>query len=231
MKRMALLIALISLSAVVRSGTAQKRKPVVNRPPTISEVETSATTLTSCSAGSFCVPKNRKTVSLLVRATDSDGDALTYSYSITEGEILGHGASVTWKLEGVRGGTHLARVTVTDSRGGEATAVVNVNVVACISCFIPDPPCPIVEVKPFRDVAYRGEPIVYDVTVSSGYFQARPDYVWTVNAGRILRGQHTPQIEVEATGDVEESVIATVEVDGFDRACARGASASTLIRP
>lgn len=56
-------------------------------------------------------------------ATDLDGDVLTYSWSATNGTIVGNGRSATWQrlLENgrIQGGS--ATVTATDGRGGTAT--------------------------------------------------------------------------------------------------------------
>lgn len=223
-------MALVSLSSAIQAGQAQV-KTVSNRPPTISSFESSSATLTLCPSSMYCVPNNRKTITLIVKASDSDGDVLKYHYSTTAGEILGEGGSVTWKLEGAPFGSYAATVTVVDSKGGEATAVTKVDIVSCMSCGFSDPPCPIIVVRSFDKAAYRGEKIYFDVTVTPEHFQARPDYIWTVTAGKILRGQNTPRIEVETTGEVGENVIATVEVDGLDLACSRRASYSSPIKP
>jgi hypothetical protein len=224
-------MVLVSLSSAIQAGQTQRKKTVANRAPTISAFESSSKVLAFCPSPSYCAPDNRKTVTLVVKASDPDSDVLTYHYSTTVGEIFGQGPSVTWKLEGAMFGTYAATVTVMDSKGGVSTSRVTVETVPCESCIIFDPPCPIIVVTSFDKAAYRGEKIYFDVTVTPGYFQARPDYIWTVSAGKIVRGQNTPRIEVETTGEVGENVIATVEVDGLDLACSRRASYSSPIKP
>jgi hypothetical protein len=60
-------------------------------------------------------------------ASDRDGDALSYNWSATGGNISGIGAAVNWTApEEV--GSHNVTVTVTDSRGGEAIDYVTIEV-------------------------------------------------------------------------------------------------------
>ena len=223
-------MVLVSLSSAIQAGQTQRKKTVANSAPTISAFEASSNILSFCPLGMYCEPSNRKTVTLVVKATDPDGDALTYHYSTTAGEILGQGPSVTWKLQGAKFGSYAATVTVMDAKGGEATAVVKVDIVGCMECGISDLPCPTIVVTSPDKAAHRGEQILFNVTVGSGDFETRPDYIWTVTAGKILKGQHTPRIEVEATGEVGQNVTATVEVGGLDRACSGIASYSSLIK-
>ena len=88
-------------------------------------------------------------------------------------------------------------------------------------------------VKSWVEVAHRAERAVFEVEMSSGYFLERPDYVWTVTGGKILKGQHTPLIEVLVTGDIDTSLTATVELFGFDRSCTNSkiAARSLAIQP
>lgn len=58
--------------------------------------------------------------SITVVASDPDGDALTYSYSVTGGAITGSGASVSWTAPSAAG-AHSVTVTVSDGNGGTAT--------------------------------------------------------------------------------------------------------------
>jgi hypothetical protein len=89
-----------------------------------------------------------------------------------------------------------------------------------------------VNVKSWEEVAHRAERAVFEVEMSSGYFLERPDYVWTVTGGKIMKGQHTPFLEVLVTGNMDTSVTATVEVSGIDASCtARAASRSLSIQP
>lgn len=60
------------------------------------------------------------TVAVTVVASDPDGDALTYSYTVTGGAISGTGPNVTWTAPALEG-AHSVNVTVNDGKGGTAT--------------------------------------------------------------------------------------------------------------
>ncbi len=59
-------------------------------------------------------------VSVSVAASDPEGDALTYSYSVTGGAITGTGPSVSWTAPSAQG-AHSITVTVSDGNGNQAT--------------------------------------------------------------------------------------------------------------
>jgi hypothetical protein len=61
------------------------------------------------------------TASITVTATDPDGDPLTYSYTATGGTITGNGPAATFTAGNTPGPASVV-VTVTDGRGGVATA-------------------------------------------------------------------------------------------------------------
>jgi len=60
-------------------------------------------------------------------AEDSDGDRLTYIWTAEKGSIAGSGSSVSW-LPPADLGTYPVKVTVRDSRGGEAVETINIRV-------------------------------------------------------------------------------------------------------
>ena len=205
-----------------------------NKPPVIEKIESTPTSLKSCgpSVGPmYCDKANRNSVTLLVTASDPEGGSLKYTYVATAGEVLGEGNRITWNLAGQKFGTHETKVTVSDPDGGTVTSSIKVQIEYCNVCVIPDPPCPIVVVKSYAEVAHRAEKITFYVEISPGYFQSRPDYLWTVKGGNILKGQHTPKIEVEVTGEISSDVTAAIQVEGCDSACATWASGTVRITP
>ena len=231
----------VALTAVV----GQNKKPTQpHRPttqtggPTIKSFTPSVKTLATCPDLNWpyvyvarCEKNPRKTVTLTVDAAAETNEPLSYTYSVMGGEIVGEGAQVTWVF-GHAMGERIATVTVRDSQGREAKATTTVFNTACSSCGIPGPPCPLVNVKSWQEVAHRAELAEFEVEMSALYFIERPDYVWTVTGGKILKGQHTPSVEVLVTGDIRTSITATVEVSGFDPACtARAATRSLSIEP
>jgi hypothetical protein len=62
-------------------------------------------------------------------ATDPDGDAVSYSWSASEGSISGVGNKVTWAAPN-KGGNFNITVILSDGKGGETTGNVMVTVVA-----------------------------------------------------------------------------------------------------
>jgi hypothetical protein len=83
---------------------------VVNSPPVIASLVPSALSV---------APEESCTVSC--DASDADGDALTYEWSFTSGEIYGAGSTVTWTAPDTEG-IYAISVTVSDGRGGTAGA-------------------------------------------------------------------------------------------------------------
>jgi hypothetical protein len=240
----------IVVSIIVGSLTFQSNQEVKRRDarkgtrqinemgPRISSFEPSAKSLALCDrpfnpeVRMYCARNRRTTVTLQVTASDQTNDTLSYSYTTTTGEILGEGPRVTWNLEEAHQGTQKATVTVRNSRGGEATASTTVNVVLCNSCSFPDPPCPTFAINSREKEAHRGERVTFEVAVSTAaYFLDRPDYIWSVSGGKVIKGQHTPYVEVLVTGDIDKDVTATVEVAGFDSSCSRVSSYTLPIRP
>ena len=88
-----------------------KEGPPPNKPPTVAcEVEKST-----------LIPG--ETVRCRARASDPDGDPLSYEWSASAGRVTGSGSEVTFDSAGVRGGsTVTVTVRVSDGRGGRASA-------------------------------------------------------------------------------------------------------------
>jgi len=60
--------------------------------------------------------------------SDPDNDPLTYSYSVTGGQIVGSGSNVQFESTGLQPGTYTVTCTVNDGRGGTADASGTVEV-------------------------------------------------------------------------------------------------------
>jgi len=227
----------VALLLVGSSTLAQNKKPEPakpeNRAPVITKFVSSAAIVKTCrplNEEAFCAPRARKTVTLTVAANDPEGDPLTYEYLVTKGEIVGTGASVSWKLGDQPFGEYSVTVKVLDSKGAEAKSTLNVSVAMCSICGISDPPCPLISVTSLDESSFRGELLKFHLEVSDGYYQSRPDYIWTVTNGKIIKGQHTLWLTVETTGEVGKKVVAEVAVEGVDASCFNKASSSVLIK-
>jgi hypothetical protein len=105
------------------SNPVQPPPPAGNSAPIISSL--TATPDTVSSAG---------TANVVVVASDSNADPLTYNWSATAGEIVGTGASIVWTAPTVSTDTIATiSVIVSDGKGGTDSADVNVQVLAAVN--------------------------------------------------------------------------------------------------
>jgi hypothetical protein len=88
--------------------------------------------------------------------------------------------------------------------------------------------CPTVVVAS-PDQIQMGERIDFTVAVTTGSPPPKLTFNWTTDAGKIVGGQGTPAIVVDATGVAGSSITATVEVGGIDPVCNQTASSTTQI--
>lgn len=97
------------------TGTVKERiKP--NQPPTVECLTTSVDVASGASR------------ELSVKASDPDGDKLTYSWTSTGGTVNGNGDTATFNAAGVKAGSYTVTVGVDDGRGGKASCSMTVNV-------------------------------------------------------------------------------------------------------
>jgi hypothetical protein len=224
--RLSVFLFVIVLPLAAVSAGWQQRQP--NRPPSIESFTSSLTTLQLCP---FNLNSDKPEVTLLVKATDPDGDSLHYEYSSTEGTITGEGKSVVWNLDTLPRGPHEIRVTVSDGRGGKADGALTVTTVDLGVCDPPPPPCPVIKVS-CPDAMQKSKPFIFSALVEADAKDPTPpsSFYWRINAGRIVKGQNSREIEVTATGaNGFDNITATVEVGGFDPACPTTASGTTRI--
>jgi outer membrane protein OmpA-like peptidoglycan-associated protein len=104
------------LSASSASKGTIRERIIPNQPPTI---ECLTTTLDVASGG---------TIELRAKASDPEGEKLSYSWSATGGSVSGTGETATFNAAGVKAGSYAVTTTVTDSRGGKASCSMTVNV-------------------------------------------------------------------------------------------------------
>ncbi len=73
------------------------------------------------------------------------------------------------------------------------------------------------------------QPVTFTANINSNYPNPHLTFNWTVSAGRIINGQGTNEIKVDATGLDRQSIKATLEVGGLPNSCVRTASCETAI--
>ena len=220
--------ALLFLVVAVIPASEQKPRRQQNRSPSIDSFTSSSTRVEICQ---FSKMFYKPEVELVVNATDPDGDSLHYEYSTNQGTISGGGKSVLWDLRGSLLGPQTVSVTVTDGKGGKANGVLTVTAVNASVCDPPPPPCPQIRVS-CPDELDQSTPFIFSAVVIEGDKKpyTSPTFNWKLNAGRIVKGQNSREIEVTTTGaDGFDSITATVQVGGFDPSCVTTASCTTRL--
>jgi len=109
-------------------------------------------------------------------ASDTDGDSLSYAWTATGGDFSGAGSAVTWTAPD-RPGTYDITVTVTDSRGGEASEQLGIDVLTNNA--------PVIEkLSAEPSVVVRGENVIIECIASDA--DGDPlTYEWSTVEGNI----------------------------------------------
>lgn len=92
--------------------------------------------------------------------------------------------------------------------------------------------CPAVKVS-CPDTLGAGEEAVFTAEVAGAAAAStfKPSFKWEASAGSVVSGQGTASFKVDTTGLSQQTVTATVEVEGFSPVCERKASCTTLVAP
>jgi K319L-like, PKD domain len=150
-------------------------------------------------------------------AADPNRDELTYSWTVTGGTVRGEGREATWDLSGLAEGTYTATVEVNDGNQHTATGSTTVTIALCSGCDRPPPLCPTVSVSCGTRVANQS--ITFEASVAGGDPETKPNYNWSVTAGKIISGQGTSKITVDISDLGFRSITATVLLGGTHPAC------------
>jgi hypothetical protein len=227
-----LAFALLFPFIAVSTSSEQKSRQRGNRPPSIESFTSSSRIIQVCPFSSLF---DKPEVTLLVKATDPDGDSLYYQYSSTEGTISGEGTSVVWNLDGVPRGPHEIHLTVSDRKGGDTATSLTVTTVDAGTCDPPPPPCPVLKIKvSCADEMDQSKLFIFSALVEVDAESPIPlSFNWKINAGRIVKGQNSREIQVKAVDTLGfENITATVEVFASDPACSGtvGSCTTKIIR-
>ncbi|HYC88499.1 MAG TPA: Ig-like domain-containing protein [Thermoanaerobaculia bacterium] len=79
------------------------------------------------------------------------------------------------------------------------------------------------------DDVQAGAELRFTAHVSGGDAGVTPTYNWTVSAGAIASGQGTSTISVDTSGTGGQTITATVDVGGYDRACSTAHSCTASV--
>jgi hypothetical protein len=218
------LIAFLIVSPILsvpglRSQTAKRARHQRNNLPSIESFTPNTFVLGLCpSFPEYYIVK------LDVKASDPDGDLLTYRYVVSGGRIIGKGPQVDWDLRKTLGPQKVT-VDVSDRRCGKSSSVVVVNVQLRTAC---DFPCPIISVSCLSRVT-EGEVGEFVASISGSERNRQLTYSWSVINGKVIGGRRRNKARIRATGSPGDEITATVSVRGLDPSCSHQASCASTI--
>lgn len=207
----------------------RKRTPGIHDNFIVVSLSSSSSLVTFCpKTGIMNNCASNPEVKLFANAIDPERKELLFTWVVTAGRLRGEGSYVIWDLSGVREGTYTATVEVNDDQQHTATDTTKVTVSLCDGCDRPPPLCPSVSVScPSGGESQRA--ITFVANLTGGEPDLKPVYTWSVTAGKIVSGQGTSKIRVDAS-DVprSQSITATVSPEGFHPACTVGTASCTI---
>jgi hypothetical protein len=199
---------------VLMSGIAWAQKPA-----RVSLASSAETITLPCSPDARSVSRScpaNYSPSVSLTTTSDRAVTLTYSYTVTAGRISGEGDHVIWNLDGIWPGIYTASVEVTDRRGRVGSSSTTLTIANCPDCVNVES-CPPVNLQcPDSAIEGTGITIVADVFKIPGYVAT---YRWTVSAGTITSGQQSSSVTVDTTGLGGQTIVAKVEIGGFEARC------------
>ncbi len=227
MHRAAFLLIIISLIvSSTASGQRHPQKRRVNHPPEITSFSSFPNLVSLCPWN----PCGGEMAHLTLVATDADHDSLHYDCTTDVGKLLGGcGPSMTWDLKNVVRGTHKISVKVRDSHGGDAIAQLEITVADCPICDPPPPPCPTITISTPKEATHSRH-LLFNVKTEGAESYGAPSFDWTTNLGKIINGQNTSEVEIDASGFVGDELTVTVSVGGFDPSCQTTASKQFVVK-
>jgi len=155
---------------------------------------------------------------IVVEASDPDGDELDYEWAVSKGEMSGEGSRVIWTAP-AQAGAYGIGVKVTDSRGGEASTNLSLNLVANKPPFIVSLEAEDTRCRGNAPVAVdciafdrEGEDLLYQWTATGGEVEGEGPFISWVAPTDL--GSYTITVKVADTmgGEAQESL--EIEVKG-----------------
>jgi hypothetical protein len=138
---------------------------------------------------------------------------MIYSYTVTGGKIEGQGVNVTWNLSGVKPGTYTITAGVDDGCGVCGKTITRfVTIRECATCLV-ECECYAFAVERGAETVKWGQTVTFSVKISGGNVPIEK-YSWTVTNGKIIEGQGTATIKVNADELAGKMMTAGVELGG-----------------
>jgi hypothetical protein len=72
--------------------------------------------------------------------------------------------------------------------------------------------CPVIAIRCSSVKSCCGSKYTLAVDIAGGYLDRKPTYTWSVSAGKIIKGQGTDSIEVDASCAGNKPITVTVEI-------------------
>jgi hypothetical protein len=166
-------------------------------------------------------------VRLLANTTSPRNSPVKLSWQVPVGRVSGNNREVTWNLSGVKPGTYTATVEASDRYKNAGSGSITVTVVVCPAWRPDPPPCPNLSVSCPSTLDSNGS-ATFEATVAGGDPTTTLTYKWSLTAGRIISGQGTPKLTVDASGLSRESITATMSLSGMNPACLAVASCTIV---
>ncbi len=203
----------------------RKREHQIVDPPAV-RITASPDLIMGCRSFPSEPCSGEREVELYATANSPVGDKLVFTWAVTGGRLRGEGRKVTWDISGLREGTYTAMVDVNYARHRTVSDSTVIRILPCALC--DPPPCPTISVAcPSR--ADSKQLIVFEATASGGSSELNLTYTWSVTAGKIISGQGTTKITVDAANLAGQSITATVTVGGMNPNCSGNTASCTVI--
>lgn len=84
--------------------------------------------------------------------------------------------------------------------------------------------CPILEVVCAKGDCGYGPEYEFVVRITGGDSKVKPSFKWSISSGRIIEGEGTARIKVDASGSEESCLTVRVIVIGYDPGCDQNAA-------
>jgi len=211
----------------------RRREVVIDDPPTIASLTSSKSEITICPAGQqttsehSCSLGREVELSATIGSPEIDAKWL-FTWVVTGGRVRGEGRNATWDLSELREGTYTATVEATDGNQHTISGSTVVTIARCSDCMFVDGLCPTIAVS-CPSGSDSKQPVVFEAMVSGGDSEVKPTYTWSITAGKIISGQGTSKITVDASNLAGQSVTATVNVGGYNPKCPGNVAVCTVL--